>query len=126
MDVPLGTSAAPEQPFIVKYSGKASFRIFNPSAVYKSLYAYNHQDGSGTIGYVVYDVTENDAARWNLRLLSANATAIDSPQADGDEVVSVTYYSPAGVASDVPLKGLNIVKRLYRNGVVRSEKVYVK
>ena len=126
MDVPLGTSAAPEQTFIVKYSGKASFRIFNPSAVYKSLYAYNHQDGSGTIGYVVYDVTENDAARWNLRLLSANATAIDSPQADGDEVVSVTYYSPAGVASDAPLKGFNIVKRLYRNGVVKSEKIYVK
>ncbi len=126
MDEPLGTSEEPEQPFLISYKGNASFKISDPSVAYRNIYAYNHQEGSTIIGYVVFDVAENDAAHWNLRLLAANTTSIDTPVLDGDEIVSVTYFTPAGVASASPVKGLNIVKRLYRNGAVKSEKIYVK
>lgn len=126
MDMPLGTSEEPEQPFLVSYKGNASFAICDPSVEYRKIYAYNNQNGSNIVGYVVYDVMDDAAARWNLRLLAANTTSINTPVVDGDEVVSVKYYTIGGVASDTPAKGFNIAKYLYRNGAVKSEKIYVK
>ena len=126
MNAPLATSEAPLQPFMVKYCGNASFKIYDPSAANKNIYAYNHQDGAGEVGYVVYDVTEGGAALWNLRLLRANSTSIDAPVVDGDEVVSVAYYTLSGTALAAPAKGVNVVRYVYRNGAVKSSKIYVK
>ena len=128
LNTPVGTVEGAEHPLIVKQMGGASFKIFYPSASDRTLCAYNHQEGKETIGYVAYEFIPSNvsAARWNLRLLSKNTTAIESPVVDGDELISVKYYTPGGVASDAPVKGLNIVKRLYRNGAVKSEKIFVK
>ena len=128
LNTPVGTVEGAEHPLIVKQMGGASFKIFYPSVSDRTLCAYNHQEGKETIGYVVYEFIPSNvsAARWNLRLLSKNTTAIDSPAVEGDELISVKYYTPGGVASDAPVKGLNIVKRLYRNGAVKSEKIFVK
>jgi hypothetical protein len=128
LNTPVGTVEGAEHPLIVKQMGGASFKIFYPSVSDRTLCAYNHQEGKESIGYVAYEFIPSNvsAARWNLRLLSKNTTAIDSPAVEGDELISVKYYTPGGVASDAPVKGLNIVKRLYRNGAVKSEKIFVK
>lgn len=128
LNTPVGTVEGAEHPLIVKQMDGASFKIFYPSVSDRTLCAYNHQEGKETIGYVAYEFIPSNvsAARWNLRLLSKNTTAIESPVVDGDELISVKYYTPGGVAFDAPVKGLNIVKRLYSNGAVKSEKIFVK
>ena len=52
--------------------------------------------------------------------------SIGGAATEGDEVVSVTYYTVGGAAVATPVKGINIVKTVYANGVVKSEKVLVK
>ena len=61
----------------------------------------------------------NNAEKWQLLSDKIGGS-------EGDEVVSVTYYTAAGAASDVPVKGVNIVKTVYANGVVESKKILVK
>ena len=39
-----------------------------------------------------------------------------------DKAAQVVYYSAIGEASDVPHKGLNIVKRIYGDGRVEVKK----
>ena len=50
----------------------------------------------------------------------------DNVVVEGDEVVSVSYYTAAGVAVAAPVQGVNIVKTVYANGVVKTEKIFVK
>ena len=48
------------------------------------------------------------------------ATGIDDVLSD--ESVQVIYYTTDGIASDVPHKGLNIIKRIYGDGRVEVSK----
>jgi hypothetical protein len=59
-----------------------------------------------------------------LRLIKATSigTGIVAPVVDGEEVVSTTYYSTSGIASETPFEGVNIVKFVYSNGVVKTAK----
>ena len=52
--------------------------------------------------------------------------SIEDLVAEGDEVVSVAYYTVGGASSSAPAKGVNIVKIVYANGVVETKKVLVK
>ncbi len=42
------------------------------------------------------------------------------------EVANRAYYNLSGVAVDVPVQGINIVKTTYKDGTVKVQKVYVK
>lgn len=52
------------------------------------------------------------------------AVGIDA--VDADDVVKAVYYNAAGVASETPHQGLNIVKKTLSDGKTVTEKVYVK
>lgn len=42
------------------------------------------------------------------------------------KVISTTYYSPDGIPSDTPHKGLNIKMTVFENGEVSNEKIFIK
>ena len=46
----------------------------------------------------------------------ANATSVEDVVAEGDDVVSVSYYTVGGTALEAPVKGINIVVKVYANG----------
>ena len=59
--------------------------------------------------------------------LTPDGTSIGSVEVDGDEVVSVTYYNVAGASSVTPFRNtVNIVKTVYANGAVTTQKRIVK
>lgn len=83
--------------------------------------------GKAHYGRVATWAYSANTAQWSIipvsTLTSINNLVIDEPEGD---VVSVSYYTPAGMASNVPVKGVNIVKMVYANGVVESKKIFVK
>ena len=54
---------------------------------------------------------------------SINNLVVEEP---AGEVVSVSYYTPDGVASNVPVKGVCIERKIYANGAVKTRKMFVK
>ncbi len=59
--------------------------------------------------------------------VTPDGTSIGNIAADGDEVVSVTYYNAAGASSTTPFTNtINIVKSVYANGVVKTQKRIIK
>ena len=123
-NVPIASTIERGTAFKVIYRGDASFEIVNAADASKSLYINNHKDGAATKGDVVYGAYAEKYSRWNLRLLNSNPTAISAPVTEGDEIVSVHYYTSAGISVDAPVKGMNIVKYVYASGAVRSEKIF--
>lgn len=83
--------------------------------------------GAAHYGHVAQWYFLANTAQWKL-IPVANTTSIDDLIVDEPqgEVVSVAYYTPAGVATGTPVKGVNIVKRVYANGVIETKKIYVK
>ena len=71
----------------------------------------------------------NETAKFHFRRVAGSNTGIDTPIINGeqgDEVVSTSYYTAGGAAVSAPVKGINIVKKVYANGVVETEKIFVK
>ena len=54
---------------------------------------------------------------------SINDIVVDEP---AGEVISTSYITPDGVTSNVPAKGVCIIRRVYANGVIKSEKTFNK
>ncbi len=83
--------------------------------------------GAAHYGHVAQWYFLANTAQWKL-IPVANTTSIDNLIVDEPqgEVVSVSYYTAAGVAVPAPVKGVNVVKRIYANGVVESMKIFVK
>lgn len=88
------------------------------------LHVQDHGGGTGNAGHIVYWKRGDANSLWNLRLIS-DETSINDIVVEGDEVVSTTYYTVDGVAVSAPVKGVNIVKTVYANGVVESKSIYV-
>ena len=69
----------------------------------------------------------NSASSWTFINHEDYLTEIeDLVVLEGDEVVSVQYFTPAGMAIPEPVKGINIVVTVYANGVVEAKKKLVK
>ena len=124
VNTPIASTLERAATFTISYRGNASFEIASTADANKALCISNHQDGAANKGDVVYNTYAEKYSRWNLRLLNSNPTAIASPVTEGDEIVSVNYYTPAGISVKAPVKGMNIVKYVYANGVIKSEKIY--
>ena len=119
-------SAATRTPYVVRHLGNGEFEIWNPQSVNNSLYAYNANNGSATKGDLTYGNFTSSYSCWNLRLLNKGLTSISAPVVEGEELVSTSYYTPEGIATAAPVKGLNIVKYVYSNGTVKNSKIFIK
>ena len=92
----------------------------------QAIHQNNHGGGQGTGSNLVYWAQDTDASQWYIMSVE-NATSIeDVIVAEGDDVVSVAYYTASGAALPAPAKGINVVVVVYANGVVETKKVLVK
>lgn len=112
--------------YVVKESLGSAFNFANPGNLANfCLHAAGHGSGAGSGSTLVYWVGDPGASQWYLKKVDYE-TSIEDLIGEGDEVVSVAYYTPAGAAVPAPVKGINIVVTVYANGVVETKKVLVK
>ena len=92
------------------------------------LHTAGHGSGAGTSGTIVnWTGGAGTASSWTLRFVDVeDGTSIEDLVVEGDEVVSVAYYTAAGAAIPAPVSGINIVVTVYSNGVIETKKVLVK
>ena len=88
-----------------------------------------HGNGGGASGSIVYwSGGAGTASSWVIRFVDdeKGTNSIEDLVVEGDEVVSVSYFTPAGAAIPAPVSGVNIVVTVYSNGVIETKKVLVK
>ena len=94
------------------------------------LHTAGHGNGAGGQGNIVnWTGGVGSCSSWTLRFIDDNdesTTSIGDLVVEGDEVVSVAYFTPAGSAIPAPVSGVNIVVTVYSNGVIETKKVLVK
>ena len=109
--------------------GECDFEIIE-SANNKYWHTEGHSEGNGYKGRLVNwncGNNLNTASSWTfINMGNLEETAIEDLVIEGDEVVSVQYFTPAGTAIPAPVKGINIVVTVYANGVVEAKKKIVK
>ena len=68
-----------------------------------------------------------NSTQWKI-IPVANTTSISDivVEEPAGEVISTTYITPDGVTSNVPAKGVCIIRRVYANGVITTEKKFIK
>ncbi|MBQ2367549.1 MAG: hypothetical protein II296_04440 [Bacteroidaceae bacterium] len=123
----IGFTEEPEYPYIVRATAAYQFDLWCPVGSNNCLHMESHGGGGGSVGDIVYwSGGANTASAWTLRSIDAR-TSVDTPvvSPEGD-VVSTSYYTAAGAVVPAPVKGINIVKKVYANGAVESSKIYVK
>ncbi len=126
MSTDMGTTTDPEAVYIFRQQLPTIYDIWNPDNAAYSLHQESHDGGAGSGGHLVYWYGTAEASQWRLRTIST-LTSISDVVVDGDEAVSVTYYTIDGISSNAPIKGaVNIIKTVYANGVVESKKEYIK
>lgn len=93
-------------------------------------HANNHGSGSGYgSDLVTYGGGVNSASAWRFIYVGEAddyELSVEDVVVKGDEVVSVSYFTTSGAAIAEPVKGINIVVKVYANGVVEATKVLVK
>lgn len=116
------------QVYVVKnVTGKSTFNLSPVGLLGSSLHTDGHSDGAGKGSNLVYWYNDPLASQWYIVDADYDVLSdIDDLFAEGDELLSVTYYTVGGAASSTPVKGINIVKMVYVNGVVETKKVLVK
>ena len=104
--------------------------VYNIKSAAGTWHANNHGSGSGYGSNIVsYGGGVNSASAWTFIYVGEADDynlSVEEAVANGDEVVSVSYYTAAGMAISAPVKGINIVVTVYANGVVEAKKVLVK
>lgn len=104
--------------------------VYNIKSAAGTWHANNHGSGSGYGSDIVsYGGGVNSASAWTFIYMGEAADyplSVEDVVVKGDEVVSVNYYTAAGMAISAPVKGINIVVTTYANGVVEAKKVLVK
>ena len=104
--------------------------VYNIKSAAGTWHANYHGSGSGYGSNIVsYGGGVNSASAWTFIYVGEAddyTLSVEEAVANGDEVVSVSYYTAAGMAISAPVKGINIVVTTYANGVVEAKKVLVK
>ena len=93
------------------------------------LHTAGHGNGGGAQGTIVnWKGDAGSESSWILRFVDNGEAelSIGDLVVEGDEVVSVAYFTPAGAAIPAPVSGVNIVVTVYSNGVIETKKVLVK
>ena len=136
----IGLTETPETPFVVRKRGEYAFDFYSPYNLgdyvgYRSLQLNGHGSGGGKSGVVTtWDPTFTSAAaaaaKFFLRKIddgtSIGGGVVINGNEQGDEVVSVSYYTTSGAAVSAPVKGVNIVKKIYKNGAIETYKIFIK
>ena len=113
--------------YIVKPLERNIYTIYIKGA--NPLHTAGHGDGAGNYGNIVnWGGEAGSASSWVLRFVddADETNSISDLVVEGDEVVSVAYFTPAGAAIPAPVSGINIVVTVYSNGVIETKKVLVK
>jgi hypothetical protein len=127
MGVDIAFTAEPEYAYIVRPQGAYQFGLWCPVDPNLYMHMQDHGGGSGTASDVIYWYGGADgASSWVLRSIDARTSINNLNVAPEGEIVSTSYYTAAGAAVPAPVKGINIVKRVYANGAVETSKIYVK
>ena len=104
--------------------------VYNIKSAAGTWHTDGHQSGNGYGGNIVnWGGGVNSASAWTFIYMGKAADyplSVEDVVVKGDEVVSVSYYTAAGMAISAPVKGINIVVTTYANGVVEAKKVLVK
>lgn len=104
--------------------------VYNIKSAAGTWHAEGHQSGKGYGNILVnYGGGVNSPSAWTFIYVGEAEDyplSVENAVANGDEVVSVSYYTAAGMAISEPVKGINIVVTVYANGVVEAKKVLVK
>lgn len=104
--------------------------VYNIKSAAGTWHTDGHQSGSGYGGNIVnWGGGVNSASAWTFIYVGEAKDyplSVEDVVVKGDEVVSVSYYTAAGMAISAPVKGINIVVTTYANGVVEAKKVLVK
>lgn len=114
---------------VIKPLKANQFGIWNKgvSGYHHMIHANQHGGGTGNGSDMLYwDTDANNASAWCFRVVEDYELSISDLVVKGDEVVSVSYFTPAGAATTSPVKGINIMVVVYSNGVVETKKVLVK
>ena len=111
--------------YMVTEAAGSSFLIRNIAGSGWNMHTGGHGAGASQSGSIVYWGTTEGASTWYLQSVTMDETSIGDLTVEGDEVVSVSYYTVGGAATDAPVKGINIVKIVYANGAVETKKVIV-
>ncbi len=128
----IGLTETPESPFVIRLQDENDFDIYCPLndgewTNYRSLYFRN--SGSENSDVSTWSPGANETCKFHFRRVN-DGTGIDTPiiggGEKGDVLVSTSYYTVGGAAVSAPVKGINIVKKVYANGVVETEKMFVK
>ncbi len=125
--VDFGFTDTPETPYIFLEQGAYKFNIWSPYSPNKCFHLLDHGNGGGTASSVcLWNGDGVAASQFKLYRIDGGTDGINNvPDAEG-EVVSVSYYTADGAAVAAPVKGINIVKKTYANGVVKTTKEFVK
>ena len=134
------SSYSPDMAFIAIYAGtlnlnatatgdNTDFVITDIDAGSTGLTLSNLVEGGTYSYYLVANYVDGTTATSNTKEVTLvtvtmpGNTAITDIAADGDEVESVTYVNMAGMQSNTPFDGVNIVVTRYKSGDVKSCKV---
>ncbi|MBR6806188.1 MAG: hypothetical protein IKM47_06715, partial [Bacteroidaceae bacterium] len=84
--------------------------------------------GQAHYGHVAQWYFLANTAQWKIipvaQTTSIKNLVVEEPEG---EIVSESYYTVDGMVSPAPVKGkVNIIKRVYANGVIESKKEYIK
>ncbi len=133
-------SYSPDMAYIAIYAGtmnlnatatgdNTDFVITDIDAGSTGITLSNLVEGGTYSYYLVANYVDGTTATSNTQevtLVSMNmghSTGINSLTADGDEIESVTYVNMAGMQSEKPWDGVNIVVTRFKSGAVKSSKV---
>lgn len=113
---------------VERIPGSARYRISDYYGDGRYLCASTHQDGKNSWAIAQFEsINKNpEATKWYILDDNSVTSAIGSVVIEGDTAISTVYYTANGMLLDKPVKGINIVKTVYANGVVTTKKVLVK
>lgn len=107
-------------------SYEAQLNFSSNNETYPYLHILGHDDGKADWGHICFWSYSANQSKW--KLVNANTTSIKNNVVNNakGEIVSTVYYNSDGKISAVPTQGVNIVKTVYANGVIKTKKIYVK
>lgn len=123
-----GFTETPETPYVFLEQGAYKFNIWSPFAPNKCFHLLDHGGGGGTASSVCHWNGDGVvASQFKLyRIAGDDPNGINGVADAEGEVIATSYYTADGAAVAAPVKGINIVKKTYANGVVKTTKEFVK
>lgn len=126
----IGFSDEPEYPYVFRLDGAYNYDIWCPVAPNRCFHMLDHKNGGGSANVICHwNGASNLPSLWKLYRIDGGPiiNGIGNVADAEGEVVSVSYYTASGAAVAAPVKGsINIVKKTYANGVVKTTKEFVK